>query len=340
MSVARDMAAARPRPPSAARPNRCSSPRPASSACRSTSRRSAAGVATAARVARPSRRRRRDARDHDDRSVPEVARRGDRRRRAATITVGGMAKGSGMIEPRMATMLGFLTTDARVEPRRAAPARCAASSTRRSTRSRSMASARPTTACSRWRPGDPASRSRATTTRALLEPLRAVAGHLAREIVRGGEGATKLVTVQRHRRGVARRRVAGGADDRQLAARQDGDSRRRSRTGAGWSPRPADRARRSTSTARRWRSATSRCSSGACRTTSAPTPRPTVLRGKELIGPSTSARAADTRPRCGPATSAPNTCASTRSTGREQRARRASVAASRHAPRTSCRSST
>jgi len=32
------------------------------------------------------------------------------------LTVGGMAKGSGMIEPRMATMLGFLTTDARVEP--------------------------------------------------------------------------------------------------------------------------------------------------------------------------------------------------------------------------------
>ena len=29
----------------------------------------------------------------------------------------------------------------------------------------------------------------------LLEPMRQVAGHLAREIVRGGEGATKLVTV-------------------------------------------------------------------------------------------------------------------------------------------------
>ena len=29
-----------------------------------------------------------------------------------TFTVGGMAKGSGMIEPSMATMLGFLTTDA------------------------------------------------------------------------------------------------------------------------------------------------------------------------------------------------------------------------------------
>ena len=32
------------------------------------------------------------------------------------FSVGGMAKGSGMIEPRMATMLAFLTTDARVDP--------------------------------------------------------------------------------------------------------------------------------------------------------------------------------------------------------------------------------
>ena len=31
-------------------------------------------------------------------------------------SVGGMCKGSGMIEPRMATMLGFLTTDAKVAP--------------------------------------------------------------------------------------------------------------------------------------------------------------------------------------------------------------------------------
>ena len=33
--------------------------------------------------------------------------------RGATFRVGGMAKGSGMIEPMMATMLGFVTTDAR-----------------------------------------------------------------------------------------------------------------------------------------------------------------------------------------------------------------------------------
>src|SRR5207245_8578721 len=30
------------------------------------------------------------------------------------VTIGGMAKGSGMIEPMLATMLGFVTTDAAV----------------------------------------------------------------------------------------------------------------------------------------------------------------------------------------------------------------------------------
>jgi glutamate N-acetyltransferase/amino-acid N-acetyltransferase len=46
---------------------------------------------------------------------------------------------------------------------------------------------------------------------ALIDGLRAVAGHLAREIVRGGEGATKLVTIH----------VTGAAshDDAWLAAR-------------------------------------------------------------------------------------------------------------------------
>jgi len=34
-----------------------------------------------------------------------------------TVYVGGMCKGSGMIEPNMATMLGFLTTDALVHPK-------------------------------------------------------------------------------------------------------------------------------------------------------------------------------------------------------------------------------
>ena len=31
-----------------------------------------------------------------------------------TVTVGGMCKGSGMIHPNMCTMLGFVTTDAKI----------------------------------------------------------------------------------------------------------------------------------------------------------------------------------------------------------------------------------
>ena len=31
-----------------------------------------------------------------------------------TVTVGGMCKGSGMIHPNMCTMLGFVTTDAKM----------------------------------------------------------------------------------------------------------------------------------------------------------------------------------------------------------------------------------
>ena len=37
------------------------------------------------------------------------------RDRGKTITIGAMAKGSGMIHPNMATMLAFITTDADVE---------------------------------------------------------------------------------------------------------------------------------------------------------------------------------------------------------------------------------
>jgi glutamate N-acetyltransferase/amino-acid N-acetyltransferase len=112
-----------------------------------------------------------------------------------TITVGGMAKGSGMIEPRMATMLGFLTTDARVDPpvlgaalRRVVDETFNAITVDGECSTNdcvfALASGRSTVTIER--DDDPR----------LIEPMRAVAGHLAREIVRGGEGATKLVTVQ------------------------------------------------------------------------------------------------------------------------------------------------
>jgi glutamate N-acetyltransferase/amino-acid N-acetyltransferase len=109
--------------------------------------------------------------------------------------VGGMAKGSGMIEPRMATMLAFLTTDAQVEPG------VLAGALRRVTDETFNA----ITVDGECSTNDcvfllASGRSGVRVTRdddaAFVEGLRAVAGHLAREIVRGGEGATKLVTVR------------------------------------------------------------------------------------------------------------------------------------------------
>lgn len=111
-----------------------------------------------------------------------------------TFTIGGIAKGSGMIEPRMATMLGFLTTDAAVAPAvlQGALSRVSDETFNAitvdgecSTNDCVFLLASGASGVTIERPDDPA----------LLEGLRAVAGHLAREIVRGGEGATKLVTV-------------------------------------------------------------------------------------------------------------------------------------------------
>lgn len=112
-----------------------------------------------------------------------------------TVTVGGIAKGSGMIEPRMATMLGFLTTDAQAEPAvLAAALRRVVDATFNaitvdgecSTNDCVFLLASGSSGVTITRHDDPR----------LIEPMMQVAGHLAREIVRGGEGATKLVTVQ------------------------------------------------------------------------------------------------------------------------------------------------
>jgi len=129
---------------------------------------------------------------------------------AGTVTVGGMCKGSGMIEPRMATMLGFLTTDAAVAPDVLARAlRRVVDETFNaitvdgecSTNDCVFALASGASGVSITSDDDPL----------LIEPMRQVAGHLAREIVRGGEGATKLVAI----------RVTGARslDDARLAAR-------------------------------------------------------------------------------------------------------------------------
>ena len=112
-----------------------------------------------------------------------------------TVTVSGIAKGAGMIRPDMATMLGFVATDARVAPatlRRMAQRiadrtfNCITVDGDTSTNDAFMLLA---TGCG----------AAASTRRDLLRlevALTDVARQLAQAIVRDAEGATKFVTVE------------------------------------------------------------------------------------------------------------------------------------------------
>jgi glutamate N-acetyltransferase/amino-acid N-acetyltransferase len=114
---------------------------------------------------------------------------------AGVVRIGGMAKGSGMIEPMLATMLGFLTTDAVV------PAPLL---------QRALADACDDTFNAITVDGECSTNdsvfllasgaSGVTIDEAsyetFVEALRQVCLELALGIVRGGEGATKLVTVR------------------------------------------------------------------------------------------------------------------------------------------------
>ena len=126
------------------------------------------------------------------------------------ITVGGMAKGSGMIEPRMATMLGYLTTDVQIAPTvlMSALTRVVDQTFNAITVDGECSTNDCVFAMASGHSGVIVS---SADDPAFLEAMTAVAGHLAREIVRGGEGATKLVTL----------RVTGAAShaDAWLAAR-------------------------------------------------------------------------------------------------------------------------
>jgi glutamate N-acetyltransferase/amino-acid N-acetyltransferase len=114
---------------------------------------------------------------------------------AGTFRIGGIAKGSGMIEPNMATMLGFVTMDAAVEPgllQRALKAvvdetfNAITVDGECSTNDCVFALANGASGVVLGNDDYPI----------LIEALRHVCEPLAVGIVRGGEGATKLVTVR------------------------------------------------------------------------------------------------------------------------------------------------
>jgi glutamate N-acetyltransferase/amino-acid N-acetyltransferase len=114
-----------------------------------------------------------------------------------SFVVGGTAKGSGMIEPNMATMLGFLTTDAAVPP---ALLHRALRESARDTFNAITVDGDGSTNDSLFAMASGASGVLIDEESypALLEALLAVSRDLAIGIVRGGEGATKLISITVH----------------------------------------------------------------------------------------------------------------------------------------------
>jgi glutamate N-acetyltransferase/amino-acid N-acetyltransferase len=112
-----------------------------------------------------------------------------------SFRVGGMAKGSGMIEPMMATMLGFVTTDARVEP--ALLQRALREAVDGSFNAITVDGECSTNDCViALASGAGGLVVDEAALPVLADALCRVCEALAVAIVRGGEGATKLVTVR------------------------------------------------------------------------------------------------------------------------------------------------
>ena len=113
---------------------------------------------------------------------------------AGTFHIGGMAKGAGMIEPNMATMLGFLTTDAVVAP---------------DLLHRALQDAADTTFNAITVDGEMSTNDMVlllaggrsdvriddASYPVFVEALHTVCRDLAFAIVKGGEGATKLIAI-------------------------------------------------------------------------------------------------------------------------------------------------
>ena len=111
-----------------------------------------------------------------------------------TVTIGGMAKGSGMIEPMMATMLGFVTTDAQVP--RALLDRALREAVNETFNAITVDGECSTNDCVMLLAnGASGAQVDGASYDTFVHALKTVCLTLALGIVRGGEGATKVVTV-------------------------------------------------------------------------------------------------------------------------------------------------
>ena len=116
-----------------------------------------------------------------------------------TVTISGISKGAGMIRPNMATMLGFLATDAALDPAllQGLVRDLAEGSFNRVTIDGDTSTNDSFVLMATHKAGNPLIQSLDSGDGALLKAaLLEVAQKLAQAIVRDGEGATKFITVR------------------------------------------------------------------------------------------------------------------------------------------------
>jgi glutamate N-acetyltransferase/amino-acid N-acetyltransferase len=115
-----------------------------------------------------------------------------------TVRIGGIAKGVGMIQPNVATMLAFLTTDAPLGP--VATERCLRAAADLSfnclTVDGDMSTNDTVTLFANGAAGGPMLEDDPAQLARFQEALNAVCEDLTRQLARDGEGATKLVVVR------------------------------------------------------------------------------------------------------------------------------------------------
>jgi len=117
----------------------------------------------------------------------------------AEITITGISKGAGMIRPNMATMLGFLATDARVDPalmQRLALELAEGSFNRVTIDGDTSTNDSFIVIATNQAANAPVTSLDSVDGQALKAAMLSVARLLAQAIVRDGEGATKFITVQ------------------------------------------------------------------------------------------------------------------------------------------------
>ena len=117
----------------------------------------------------------------------------------ATVHVTGVAKGAGMIHPNMATMLGFVATDANIAPellQQAVRELADQSFNRVTVDGDTSTNDSFILMATRQAAHAPIASLQSEAGQALMAALRTVAQQLAQAIVRDGEGATKFITIR------------------------------------------------------------------------------------------------------------------------------------------------